>query len=669
MVNSESQLSPNTVTTAQTAGGFRADIEGLRAVAILFVVAFHAGIRGASGGFVGVDVFFVLSGYLITALLVREIDTTGRIDLLGFYVRRARRLLPGLLFLVAVVCGFSYWLLSPQEQSVVSRTAFSTALYYSNVWFSRNSVRYLDTPADDNPLLHTWSLAVEEQFYLAWPVLVIGVLRFTRPERRIAVLCWAAAGIVATSFLLSLYQVRTVQPRAFFGAPARAWEFAIGAIVAVRSFTDPMSRLAALRNGLAALGFIMLFAAVIGYSRQTAFPGIAALLPAVGTGFVLVSHGGAPSSAMHRVLVSPVMQWIGRRSYSWYLWHWPLPVLAVAMVGPLSVPVRVVLSLVALAIAHVVFEWLEWPIRSRQRLDVRPTASALLAVAASLAIALVAARWSVASDRAANSSAQRRFTAARADLPKVYALQCHLDYVETQPRGCEFGSPSSQTRVMLIGDSHAAQWFPAIERIADSLQWRLSYASKSSCPAVAIPVYLERFKREYRECAQWRSHVLEQIAVLRPSLVIVANATSYVLGGTVADGGPLIDRVHWRDGIRDLILAIRSRAGRVVLLADIPPAGFDIPTCLARAVWQGRGSSFFCGFVPDTGIVSRSGERDGAALGGASYLEFGPLVCREICLPERDGLVVFRDDNHLTASFSRTLASQIARPLAAELPR
>src|SRR5688572_22513716 len=175
MVNGKSQVSPTTVNQVQTAGVFRADIEGLRALAILCVVAFHAGIRGMSGGFIGVDVFFVLSGYLITALLVREVDTSGRIDLLAFYVRRARRLLPGLLFVVALVCGVSYWLLSPQEQSIVSRTAFSTALYYSNVWFSRNSVRYLDAPADDNPLLHTWSLAVEEQFYLVWPLVVLGV--------------------------------------------------------------------------------------------------------------------------------------------------------------------------------------------------------------------------------------------------------------------------------------------------------------------------------------------------------------------------------------------------------------------------------------------------------------------------------------------------------------
>ena len=328
---------------------FRADIEGLRAVAILLVVAYHAGTPGFSGGYVGVDVFFVLSGYLISWLLVQEIERTGTVSLLSFYGRRARRLLPGLAVVLVVTMAASALIYAPYEHRFLANTAAATAGYFSNLYFARAAIDYHGPAAVINPFLHTWSLSVEEQFYLVWPWLVLfgsGVLWKRQDHRagKFRLLLWMMIA-AAASFALSLYLTSVRPTAAFFLSPTRAWEFAFGAIgfllpVNVASAKLPVkmrdSYLSLINHRVGFAGWVGLAGIILAgimFDSTTPFPGVAALLPTVSTVLVLRAAKG---SLISRFLSIRPLTEIGRLSYSWYLWHWPVLLLADALSGPFS---------------------------------------------------------------------------------------------------------------------------------------------------------------------------------------------------------------------------------------------------------------------------------------------------------------------------------------------
>ncbi|MEL6778394.1 MAG: acyltransferase [Cyanobacteria bacterium J06597_16] len=306
---------------------FRPDIEGLRAIAILLVIAYHAHVPGFKGGYIGVDMFFVLSGYLITWLLIHEAEETGTINLVRFYARRARRLLPALLLVLAVTIGISAVLYAPFEQQALAHTALATAAYLSNAYFAQTAVDYLGTALETNPLLHTWSLSVEEQFYLVWPLLVAfaaGVSnRRTRQQspqkvslNRKNILLWMGA-LTLGSFILSVYLTDVRQPLAFFLSPARAWEFSIGALAiliptgrfpfqqqpAKQSPTskDPRA-FGTLSEIVGWLGLGGILTAVLWFDETTLFPGTAAVLPAIATVLVLRACAARPASRLSQTL-------------------------------------------------------------------------------------------------------------------------------------------------------------------------------------------------------------------------------------------------------------------------------------------------------------------------------------------------------------------------------
>ncbi|HEY3613651.1 MAG TPA: acyltransferase, partial [Gaiellales bacterium] len=308
---------------------FRGDIEGLRAIAVMLVVAFHAGLPGITGGYVGVDVFYVISGFLITGLLIDELERTGTISLRSFYARRVRRLLPlAALVLLAVAVGMQFFT-PPVFRPTVRFDALSAAFYYSNWQFALESVNYLTLGGAQNPVLHYWSLSVEEQFYVAWPVLLVLAVAFRR-GRGLGVR--ARCGLlIATVGLGSLAysQARTAsQPAiAYFETTTRVWEFAAGAVIAlVLPLLVRTPRTLAWLAGLAGLAAIALAVATDG--PTTEFPGTAALLPVAGTALVLAAGVGAPAGGVARLLSVAPLGFIGKRSYAWYLWHWPCLVFA-----------------------------------------------------------------------------------------------------------------------------------------------------------------------------------------------------------------------------------------------------------------------------------------------------------------------------------------------------
>ena len=647
---------------------FRPDIEGIRGVAILLVVGFHAGIRALAGGFVGVDVFFVLSGFLITGILAREVAATGDVDFQAFYARRARRLLPALLVVLVATIGLALWLYAPIDQPMIASDGRAVALHYGNVLFARNAVNY--HASSGNPFLHTWSLAVEEQFYLIWPLLFAYVGRSygasgATPRRLIN---WIAiAG--ALSFVASLWLTGISQPWAFFGMPTRIWEFALGGVAAL-ALTDraaPSARVGFVFQGL---GLAAIAFAAVSFHEALPYPGFAALLPAVGA-VALISGGAiARMSRITRALSAAPIRWLGRMSYSWYLWHWPLVGLGAALDWKVGVGGKIAWSLVALGLAVLTHRFVEAPFRDR----VAPRASSqqanLYAIGASFCVALIAWGALMLSVRRVSSPPQRQFLSARQDN---MGHDCWGSMTENATGPCVFGDLSSSTKVVLMGDSHAEHWLPAMERIGRERHWKVYAMVKPACPVADMPEMVNaRLKRDYTECTSWRRAKLRQILALQPDFVVLSSYDHYIPADGEASSWN-VTPASWEAGLRRTY-GMLSRAGiTTIAMRDVPDAGFDAPACLSRrasgAPFQLRDCSYdLADALRPAAIAAQQSAARG--LENVVVLSMNDRVCpRSPCSVMQRGSVVFRDGDHLTTTFSRAeapvLGARIVRAISA----
>ena len=656
---------------------WRPDIEGLRGVAVLLVVLYHAGVPGFAGGYVGVDVFFALSGYLITGILASEIERTGRVDLTVFYSRRARRLLPAAAVLLIAVAAFAYVFYSPIEQEGIAETALATSVYGSNIHFALGATDYLGAAAETNPLLHTWSLAVEEQFYLFWPLLVlvglVGVPWLRRGQRAVSHrrLVWVMVGVSVVTFALTLFLMGSLRTHwAFFATPARAWEFALGGLGAVL----PRVRATARRGAGSAVGAHVLgwagLAAVLGagvaYGGRTPFPGWAALVPVVGTVWALRAGVGQPATALSRALSWRPLREAGRLSYSWYLWHWPVLVFAEGLYGEgvgghLSLPVRVGLLLVSLVLAEGSYRLVEDPVRHQRWLSGRPARGVALFAVVTVSCTALSAAWGLRASTASLDPRQRLATEARADLPDLYSRGCHDRIGATKASACT-DSLGAGPSVVLIGDSHAAHWAPALQRLAAERGWRLTYLTKSSCPGLDATPWGDEFRRPYEECARWRSDALAKVDSLRPDLVVTSTAVETFMEVAPQERAGAADRFADR---------LARAAGEVVVIRDVPRPGFDAPVCASRSAWGAPGASG-CSFEHRVDDGADVYALQSAAVGqrtNVRVVDLNAWVCpKQTCGTVRgDTAMVWRDDHHLTAGFSESLAPALGAQLLGEL--
>jgi peptidoglycan/LPS O-acetylase OafA/YrhL len=709
--------------------GFRPDLEGLRAIAVTLVLLYHAAVPGFGGGYVGVDVFFVLSGFLISGLLLRELESTGTISLAGFYARRLRRLLPAVALLILVTVVASVALLSPLRAGDVAADGVAASLYASNLRFAFQATDYLQSELAPSPLLHLWSLGVEEQFYLCWPALLLLVTRAgSNRVRRVGLL---AGAVVIASFALSLWLTGASAPWAFFSLPSRAWELGIGALLAVGA-----TRLAALPGTFAAgagwLGLAMVAAAGLVIDTSTPFPGFAALLPTVGTALAMLP-GMRPSPGRPATLLGwRPARFMGRISYSLYLWHWPLLVLPTAVAGAtLPLPVRVGLMLAAIPVAWASQRWLEDPIRRGRLVGIVPRRNLALAGVLSLAVAstslglgfVTTQRLSAAGGGSGNgtgldgpgplpelgglaptptprpaaspgpsalpgASASPGVAAptpspsvtfppppggplppgltpaladARADLPSIYANGCHLSQPAVTIPDCVFGDPGSPTTVVLFGDSHAAQWFPALERLATERHWRLVSLTKSGCTPAWITVWNTNLKRAYTECDVWRGRVLERVATERPELLIVAGSHPYTSAGS---GGPADEDggVALATGLDETIGRLEPLARAVVLIADTPKFDIDPPDCLSAHLDDTLACSEPRARMVDARWLAT--EARIAADRGAVLVDPTNWACpTDPCATVVGRYLVYRDGHHLATPYVVALRDRLAAAL------
>lgn len=648
----------------KTTHAFRPDLEGLRGVAVLLVVLFHAGIERFQGGFIGVDVFFVLSGYLITDLLVLEADRTLKLDFVRFYARRARRLLPAAALVTLVTLLASWLILSPLEMAEVARSARATAAYLSNFRFMFGATDYFAAVSEINPLLHTWSLAVEEQFYLLWPFLVWIGVRGSRSRTRLVTL---VLGVTIVSLFGCVWLTHARQPWAFFMSPARAWEFGVGALACL----VPSSTLRTHQRFSLALGGAGLIAVCISgflFTADSVFPGTLALLPVLGTAAVLMAGVGAPDAWVGKFLKVAPLQYLGRLSYSWYLWHWPVLILSAAWLGDLSLPQKLIAVVLSLGFAELAYRLIENPIRFEPRLLSAP-ASRSLWLGAAITVGCIAAASAMLKLSLLQSerAPYRDLAKLAADRGRIYDDGCMVPITEIKPRECVYGDVHSSTTVVAFGDSHTAQWFPAMEEVARERGWRLVYFTKSGCPSTDVPVFSHVLKRDEVECSAWRGKVLTRIQDLRPSLIILTNTFAYVKRPGTRDARARLTPADWRLGTYRTFSALSSTGALIVLLRDSPRPPFDVPVCLARSARRSWQSRELCDMRRDQVLNSEVFDAELSAahnFADVSVVDLSSSFCNEVtCRAASSGTVIYRDDSHITSDFARSLAPVLGAAL------
>lgn len=647
--------------------GYRGDIEGLRAIAILLVVGAHAGIPWLSGGFVGVDVFFVLSGFLITGLLLRELRDTSRIDFTGFYLRRLRRLMPALVVMVVLASLGALLLLGPTEQLAPANTATLAALWLSNVSFALMQTDYFAPGAESNLFLHTWSLGVEEQFYLAWPALLLWSLGRRRGELTTARLKGVMLGILVLSFAASIFVTPRYPQFAFYMMPVRAWEFAAGALIWIYAGNRRVAGSGADDHAVSRancwlgwLGMALILGVATIYGPQMTYPGWRAVLPVGGAAAVIAAGWAGSMRGVSRLLSTRWLQAIGRISYSWYLWHWPILVLGKAIALSQTPWMHGLEVLVSLGLATLSYRLIESPVRHQPFWLSHRRAAIYAALGITLAVCILSMSWFGVAEGRSESPVMQRYGRARFDAPSIYPQGCDEWYHSDRVRPCVFGPAGAQHTIVLMGDSIAGQWFPALSQVAAKAHWKLIVLTKSSCSMVDVPYFYAPIGREYTECERWRHGAVAEVASLHPDIVVLSMG----VGGTES-----FTRAQWLDGMTRTLSPLHERVGRVYLLRSTPRLDFDGPDCLAS--YAGRpgwlGAAPVCEMAVDDARerqVYQWLQQVAGRYTNVQTIDVNDAVCPEQrCIAERNGQIVFRDTQHLTASFAGSLGPVLSAKL------
>ncbi|MFC4313278.1 acyltransferase family protein [Steroidobacter flavus] len=635
---------------------FRSDIEGLRAVAVLSVVIFHFGVGALSGGFVGVDVFFVISGYLISGLLLQELERSGSIDLWRFYGRRARRLLPVALLVMSMTLLVGLFVLAPAEQLFAAKGALASSLYASNFYFMTLLADYFAPESALNPFLHTWSLSVEEQFYLAWPTLLLVLWRCRPTVRAVAS---AMSTLTVLSFFLCLWLSYRKQDWAFYASPTRAWEFGVGALAVLRPVTDWARRSrAAVPLGWA--GVAVLCATFLMVTEDMRFPGWIAVVPVLATAAILISGASGRSGGPAGLLELPLFQWLGQHSYSIYLWHWPIVVYA-SILG-INDPMTKIIScsVLTLICATAGFRLLESPVRASAWLAAQPLRSVTLGLSLTVLGSLIAMGLSQAARTYSTHPLQAELIHAIKQQPTASGSgrNCLIGFVDVEPVKCFFGAGAAARTIVLFGDSHADQWSTPLAQLATEQGWQLVTLLKASCPVADIADYNVRLRRHWPECTKWRKQALAEIRRLQPDLVVVSQFSSgYIRGPWTARGQHAVTYEEWANGLNSSLSHLRAANIPVLLLRDSPTPGKNIGNCIARARWQGLPEEN-CDTSRPNALDAKISPLESAIAGsmGMRFADLSAEFCdNAVCPGARSGLLVYRDENHITTAFAARL--------------
>jgi peptidoglycan/LPS O-acetylase OafA/YrhL len=603
--------------------------------------------------------------------LVRTALREGRISLIEFYVRRARRLLPAATtVLAATLLGTFVFLPQARWQETATQIAAS-ALYVQNWMLAWLSVDYLAAENAASPVQHYWSLSVEEQFYVLWPLMMIAAHRLARrydvPLRR--ALAPALAFVFIGSLAASMIVTAREPVQAYFMTHTRIWELALGGLLALTIVKIDL-RSHHMRSVMSVVGFAAIFWSSLFYSPLTEFPGAAALIPTLGA--VLIIVAGDVRLGFLRGLGSTWLRYVGDRSYSIYLWHWPLIVFSSGVEEGVGLADGIGLIVLTMVLSHSTYKFIEQRYRHpRSERELRPLGYSLVSVAVCVGAAFAiqhftAPQVAVRSETGASYPGSAALlasepvpkgvvpipplTALKRDLPASYSKECHQNQLSAEPISCTLGDKNGSQTIVLVGDSHAAQWLPALERIADSSGWKLITFTKSACAFSNVDL---RWKNKpYLSCTEWRENVTAEILRLRPQLFFTSQ-TRY----------SYIEREAMAEGLRSSWRRLIDVGVKIVAIRDTPRMPFDPGDCLARR--------------DRSACVARRGEAESddifrlvaSKLEGVHTVDMTDGICGpETCSAVVGNIIVWRDRHHLTATYAATLAVYLAEQIGLRTP-
>jgi peptidoglycan/LPS O-acetylase OafA/YrhL len=636
-------------------------LDGLRAIAVGLVVFFHAGVPWLPAGFVGVDVFFVLSGFLITSLIVREVWSTRRLDLVGFWARRARRLLPAAL-LVLVVTAVAYAMVAPAIDVASNRSSFpAAALYVSNWVFADQAVDYFATDEAKSPVLHYWSLSIEEQFYLVWPLVALAI--FILAFRRSRVALGAVSVLAIASFAYAIYLSGVDPDTAYFSTFARAWQLLLGGLVALLVLAPQIKERVIpvwCRTSMVVLAPVAVFAIV--FSASSLFPGVAlfqqrsalasSTVATFATAALVAAVWWYPSTVGIRWLAAAPMQWVGKLSYGIYLWHWPLIVIG-GLLGLASMhwavnTVVVVVGATLLAAASYLL--VEQPVR-RIDLRSRPRAVIVLVTLLTAAGIVAAGTWSYL-----------RPPAQIAAVVEQLAADEQEEAIGTQVSGVESGA-----KVLLIGDSHAGFWQPAFAALAQEQGWQLTSVVRAACPWAQVES-VSRRTGALQPCADDLTDPALAVArELRPEVTILVSRSIQFQALQLPDGRIVSEKdPEWlpamTEGAIDFMDELLQYSAAVVLIEPTPETTTPMVRCVTtasrsscdrRAVHTGAHEQIL-------EFYAALEEQDPRI----TSVSLNEVVCPGGVCPALIGsTVTFRDKHHLTTDYTKLLISDVDRIL------
>jgi len=603
-------------------------IQALRAFAAVLVVIYHA--KLTSGGYIGVDIFYVISGYLITGLLLRELDKTGTLAFRAFYLRRIKRLLPTSFFILFITAIAAWSLYPPTMRADLGKDIAAAGIYIANYLFAFWQMDYQNLSAVPPVVIHYWSLAVEEQFYLFWPFIIFAL--YKRGGRRLVGI--GITAMTAVSFIFSLYQTSESPIWAFYSLPTRAWELGVGALLLFIP-----SRIRFSQNYLW-IALALFIYGTFQFRDNTPFPGTAALVPVLATAISIAAVHSWPK-ILNTIGNHRIVQWLGEISYPLYLWHWPLLVIPAVYFGrSLHIYERFLCVVATVVLADLTHRFIEEPLRHAQLPARTVVRTGVLATVVSLTMGL-AINLSSTDKITLEDGTQFSLNQIMAK-PIVYDDGCHVNNGETTSPDCTYGVRGADKKIVLFGDSHAAQWVPTLEKLANEQNFELISLTKSACPGPAVKK-VDTGEYKNADCFAWRDYAFKRIASIKPDAVIVSGFQHFeVPSGYSSREG------WWREGEAKTFKSLKGLAPRIIYISDTPHPDRDIPSCIAS------GRLDRCnGTDPSTPIFS------------PGYLRINPTawLCSRTCPAVIGSTVAYRDASHLSVDMARNLSTQLGTAL------
>lgn len=666
----------------------RQDIQGLRAIAVIAVLIFHFWPNRLPGGYVGVDIFFVISGFLITLHLLNRAPTTFK-KLTDFWVKRMRRLLPAATSVLVVIAAASLVWLPSTMVPRMAQEVMAAAVYGENWMLASTATDYLASEDAPSPVQHYWSLSVEEQYYAVWPI-IIGLMfilgrRYLNGRKLVSL-------AIGTIFLLSLgwsiYLTQVDAASAYFVTTTRIWELALGGIVALVSISawKPSVNLSRL---MAWTGVACIMVTLILFTTRTPFPSYTALLPTVGAGLIILAAVDAVSKSPRFFLSWKLNQFLGDISYSIYLWHWPILVIAPYALGaPLTTPVKLVLVGLTILLAAASKIYIEDPARKSKKFAAsRPRAFAygLASILVVVAIGAGVSQWSAAADDRAAAKLQHVLadntscvgadamrnakcsvqggdlymtpSLAKKDKAAVYADHCWSQRPFSKREVCNYGKQGAKTKIALLGNSHAGMWYPALNQIADEQGWQLDTYLVSECYTITIPLAFTPEKLA-TNCLSWNKWAIDSITTGDYSTVVMSNKSFQAIAGVAPEDKNAVAKAEYKKTITKF-----TKAGQnVLVIRDAPDGGRNVPGCIAsHADWAKVCNNPRAAVLKYDPLYAAGQELQSDTV---KTLDMSDLICDEkTCYTVIGGLIVYFDQGHLTNSFVKTLRPEISAAL------